>query len=65
MYDPAENDRDPAPSGSWEDVPGTNISVLGAVLFHLGAWVGKGLLAVGLVCFLLVAVLLAASGGSP
>jgi hypothetical protein len=47
------------------EVEHTDISPLAAVLLHVGRWIGRGLLSVGLACAILVLVLLCAGCGDP
>lgn len=54
-----EEDEHTAPYGG-EEVPGTDLSPLGAALAVVGYYIGRGLLILGLVCFVVVGMLLAA-----
>jgi len=50
--------------GTYEEVPGTNLSPLAAAVGVVGIYLGRALLALGAVCFVVVALFLAA-GGAP
>jgi hypothetical protein len=54
-----EEEEHTAPYG-WEEVPGTDLSPLGAALAVVGYYIGRGLLIGGVVCFVVVGMLLAA-----
>jgi len=63
MYRYDESDEPTAPV-AWEEVPGTDLSPLGAALGAAGVYIGRALLVLGVVCFIVVGMFLAA-GGAP
>jgi hypothetical protein len=60
MYRYDEDQNETTPADGWEEVPGTDLSPLGAALAVVGYYIGRGLLILGLVCFVVVGMLLAA-----
>lgn len=63
MYRYDEEDERTAPYG-WEEVPDTDLPVWAVLLGAAGVYIGRALLVLGVVCFIVVGMFLAV-GGAP